>query len=107
MANQFTTATTRVDIFFWTENNRVHPHSLPCKVVTTEAPAGLPAWEYVEAARAEGHNIPKGSSRCGVCEIQTDDGIYTRVGPNKQADTVFDFASWEDLEAKDDEEVAA
>lgn len=97
--NTEATTTTRIDIFYWTENNRVHPHTLPCKVVTIEAPAGLSAWDYVEAARAQGRNIPKGSSRCGVCEIQTDEGIFTRVGPNKQEATVFEFKTWEQIEA--------
>ena len=99
-----TTAVTRADIFVWAENNRVHPLSQPAKVVSVIAPAGLTAWEYVEAARAQGHNIPKGSGRCGVREVQTDDGVYTRVGSNRQADSVFEFQTWEQIEA---DEVAA
>ena len=96
----------RVDIFYWTENNRVHPLSLPGKCVTIEAPAGLAAWDYVEEARAQGHNIPNGSSRCGVREIQTDDGIWNRVSSNKQARSLFEFKSWDDLEAEDAAEVS-
>jgi len=84
----------------------VHPLSLPGKCVTIEAPAGLAAWDYVEEARAQGHNIPNGSSRCGVREIQTDDGIWTRVSSNKQAHSVFEFKSWDDLEAEEAAEVS-
>lgn len=99
--------TTTAHIFFWTENNRVHPHTLPMRFVDIECEAGLTPWEMIEEARRQGRYLPKGSRRCGVGEIQTDEGIWTRVGTNKAEKTEWSFESWEDIEAREELEDAA
>jgi|TARA_R110000823_G_scaffold207934_1_gene338460 hypothetical protein len=95
-------ATSQYDIFFLCENNRVHPATLPAKVITVTAAADLTAWEAVEEARSQGQHIPKGSSRCGVIEVQTDEGIWTRTSCNRQGDSDFEFATWDDIDAADE-----
>lgn len=95
------TSTTAADFFWKPESNKVHPSTLPSNSQTVEVPVGLSPWEMVTFAREAGANISLGSSRTGVHEIQTDEGIWTRTSANRRAKSDWSFITWDDLEANE------
>lgn len=93
----------RFDIYYLTENNRVDPRSLPAKCVTVEAASDIDVNDLIRDM-INRKVIAKGSGRCGVTEVQSDAGIYQRVGGNGHArgkSSRWDFKSWDDLEAEE------
>jgi hypothetical protein len=92
-----TTTAATVDLFWYAESNRVEPSSQPALHARAEVPAGLEPWEMILAARGAGHRVSLGSSRTGVHEVQTDDGVWQRIGANRRERSTWVFNTWDEL----------
>ena len=86
---------TPTDFFWKPENNRVSPSEMPSKEIRCDLPLGLSPWEMICAARELGARVALGTFRTGVHEIQTDEGIWTRQGPNRREHSSWTFEAWE------------
>lgn len=108
--------TKHFDLFYWPETSakarregKRPVHDTDASMVFTIAQT----WEHcfydvndVIRYAIANEDLPRGSGRAGVAEIQTDQGIYTREGGNGFANgsnrgSRWSFKSWEQLEAEE------
>lgn len=104
------TQTAQFDLFYYTESNHHHPiNDANAKCVSISNCGSDGNWRFaganeaIAAAISEGL-IGKGSARCGVTEVQTDAGIWMRIGSNgfsKGKVSNWDFKTWAQLEAEE------
>ncbi len=85
-----------ITFFHRTESNRVDPRTQPAMPYDFDLPAELPAVELLAAAYALG--LPRGSSRCGCFEIQTDSGIWTSTTGGRINQRNSQFHTWDQIE---------
>jgi hypothetical protein len=90
--------TTTANFFFLAESNRVHPSQLPARSATAQVPSGLTPWQMISIVREQGLALPLGSARTGVHEIQTDEGVWTRLSANRRERSEWTFRNWFELE---------
>ena len=97
--------TERFDLFYYTESNHHHPiNDANAKCVEIHNVDDDGDYRFASVNEAIQHaidnrKVAKGSARCGVTEVQTDEGIWTRVGPNKFARnqwSTWAFQPWGD-----------
>lgn len=102
--------TASIDLFYFTESNHHHPindANAKCLAVSNIDCDGNYIFATVNEAIAqaiESRLLGKGSGRCGVTEVQTDEGIYTRNGGNgfnKNKVSNWGFKTWAQLEAEE------
>lgn len=100
--------TSKFDVFYYTESNHHHPireANAKCFSVSNLDSDGNYRFKNVNdmiACVIGMGGMAKGSGRCGVTEIQTDQGIYHRVGGNgfsRGKHSKWSYKSWEALEA--------
>lgn len=85
-----------IQFFHRRESNKHDPKTVPCVPYCWETPHELhtaPIAELMEFAYSNG--LPKGSTRCGCVEVQTDAGIWSshhggRIIPSKATFTPWD-----------------
>ena len=102
----------RIDAFYRTYNKVESKmmSSANVRSVSVEVAADATPAEMIAAALAAGASI--GTSRTGIYEIQTDDGIWTRtdkaircferINGEIVVSKKFAFKSWEQLEAEEE-----
>lgn len=106
------TRTASFSIFYYTESNHHHPlreaiaKDISVNNIDCDGDYRFLSVNDVIAHAIAERMIGKGSARCGVTEVQTDEGIYTREGSNGFArGTVskWGFKTWAALEAADED----
>jgi hypothetical protein len=93
-------------LFFRAESNRHDPRERPAKYAIVTASTTSCACDVLAMAIAN-HDVPKGSHRTGVFEMQNDLGIYSRDDlmridfstPRRAAKV--NFKTWEEMEREE------